>query len=140
MQVVEIEKKSLLSTLETHKNAGFSVLMDLTATDYVTHTEILYFLHNPTSYERLLVKTKVARGETISTVISLWEGANWYERELWDMFGVEVTGHPDLTRILMPDEWIGHPMRKDYPLTEEPVAFKHNVHPKIPSEIIPYVK
>ena len=140
MLLNEVEKKNLFAALEAHKNSGFRVLMDLTATDYVTHTKILYFLHNPTTYERITVTTTIQRGEAIGSVTKLWAGANWYERELFDMFGVKVTDHPDLTRILMPDDWQGHPMLKDYPLTEEPVAFKHNVHPKIPSEIIPHVE
>jgi len=70
----------------------------------------------------------------------LWEGADWYERELYDLFGLYFDGHPDLKRILMPDDWKGHPLRRDYALTEEPVEFKHGVKPKVPSEVIPYVK
>ena len=82
----------------------------------------------------------LARGEEIQTVTDLWAGADWYERELYDLFGIHFHGHPDLTRILMPDDWHGHPLRKDYALTEEPVEFKHGVKPKLPSQIIPNVK
>ncbi len=136
----EVEKTNLLDSLKSEKEAGFRVLMDLTAVDYITHTKILYLLHNPDTFERKFITTSIQRGESIPSVTALWEGADWYERELWDMFGVHITGHPDLARILMPDDWHGHPLRKDYALTEEPVEFKHDVHPKVPSEIIPYVR
>lgn len=142
-QVHHIKNETLLSFLADLKKRGFDVLMDLSAVDYLTpsvYTKIIYFLHNSSTYERVRVCTTIVRDETIPSVTALWEGANWYERELYDMFGVLFENHPDLSRILMPDDWIGHPMRRDYPLTEEPVAFKHGVEPKIPSEIIPNVR
>lgn len=79
---------------------------------------------------------KIGHQETLPSVCDLWEGANWYERELFDMFGIKFEGHPDLKRILMPDDWQGHPMLKEYPLTEEPVQFLYGRKPKVPSEII----
>lgn len=122
---------------------GFEVLMDLTAVDYLYpdhHTKIIYILHNPTNYDRLIVTTTIKRDEPIASVTGIWEGADWYERELYDMFGVHFEGHPDMKRILMPDDWEGHPLRRDYALTEVPVQFKHGVKPKIPSQIIPHVQ
>jgi NADH-quinone oxidoreductase subunit C len=143
---VEIRKEVLrdvLSYLKNMSEAGFETLMDLTGVDYlepVKRTKVVYWLHNPTSYERIRIVTYVLRDESLPSVTHLWRGADWYERELYDLFGVRFDGHADLRRILMPDNWEGHPLRRDYALTEEPVQFKHGVEPKVPSKIIPYVK
>lgn len=125
------------------KKNGYRVLMDLTAVDYLKpkiQTKVLYWLHNPDTLERIRVIVFLERESPLPSVVDLWRGADWYERELFDLFGIPIEGHPELKRILMPDDWEGHPMRKDYPLTEESVQFKHGVTPKIPSEIIPNVK
>jgi NADH-quinone oxidoreductase subunit C len=138
---IEILRWHLLEFLTLLKS-DFAVLMDLTGVDYLEpepHTKVHYLLHNPKTYERLRIIVTCKRGESLASVTTLWEGADWYERELFDMFGVNFEGHPDLKRILMPDDWIGHPMRRDFALMEEPVEFKHGVLPKIPSEIIPNV-
>ncbi len=142
-RTVELRKESLKEGLEFLKKSGFETLMDLTGVDYLQptkRTKVVYWLHNPTTFERLRITVFAERGETLPSVTGIWEGANWYERELFDLFGVPFEGHPDLKRILMPDNWQGHPLRRDYALTEEPVHFKHGVKPKVPSEIIPYVK
>lgn len=136
----KVTKERLKEVLRFLKERmGFTVLMDLSAVDYIApekKTEVIYFLHNPSTYERVLVSVYVEREEYLPSMIDLWKGANWYERELYDLFGVHFTNHPDLTRILMPDDWEGHPLRKDYALTEVPVEFKHGVKPKVPSQII----
>ena len=143
---LEIRKehvKEVLTLLKMIPALGYTVLMDLTAVDYLTpikQTKVVYWLHNPNNLQRLRVVTFVERDGALPSVTPLWEGANWYEREVFDLFGVSFEGHPDLKRLLMPDDWKGHPLRRDYALTEEPVQFKHNVRPKVPSEIIPYVK
>lgn len=139
---LEIAKESLkqaLTFLKQSPLAGYDVLMDLTGVDYLTpipRTKIVYLLHNPTNHERLRITAYVGRDQSLPSAVDLWEGANWYEREIFDLFGVRFEGHPDMKRILMPDDWEGHPLRRDYPLTEVPVQFKHGVKPKIPSEII----
>lgn len=139
---LKVNKEDLLRVLLFFKDEirpGYEVLMDLTGVDYIApekRTEVIYWLHNPTNFERVRIVTFINREESLPSVTHIWEGADWYERELYDMFGVKFDGHPDLKRILMPDDWLGHPLCRDYPLTEEPVKFKHGVKPKVPSEII----
>ncbi|MBA2368040.1 MAG: NADH-quinone oxidoreductase subunit C [Candidatus Protochlamydia sp.] len=135
--------KEILVFLKESPMPGYEVLMDLTGVDYLfpfPRTKVVYWLHNPTTFERLRIIVFAAREESLPSVTDLWGGADWYERELYDMFGIHFEGHPDLSRILMPDDWEGHPMRRDYPLTEVPVQFKHGVHPKVPSKIISHEK
>jgi NADH-quinone oxidoreductase subunit C len=79
--------------------------------------EVVYHLHSLEPFRRLRVKCKVGGAKPeIDSVCSVWRSANWYEREVWDMFGVNFRDHPDLERILMPTDWEGHPLRKDYPV------------------------
>lgn len=140
---LETNQENIKKILTTLRQGGFEVLTDLTGVDYLEpkkQTKVVYWLQNPTNYERIRVTVFVAREGSLPTVTDLWEGANWYERELYDLFGVRFEGHPDLTRILMPDDWRGHPLLRDYALTEEIVEFKHGAKPKVPSHIIPYVK
>lgn len=139
---LELRKEALKDSLHYLKHAAkFEVLMDFTGVDYLKptkHTKVVYWLHNPTTFERIRITVLVDRDGFLPSVTDLWEGADWYERELYDLFGINFDGHPDLKRILMPDDWKGHPLRKDYALTEVPVEFKHGVKPKVPSEIIAY--
>lgn len=141
---LEVRKEALKEILFYLKQtAMYEVLMDLTGVDYlhpIKQTKIVYWLHNPTNLARIRIVIFAARDEEVPTVIDLWEGAEWYERELYDLLGIHFDGHYNLKRILMPDDWRGHPLRKDYALTEEPVEFKHGVKPKVPSEIISYVE
>lgn len=139
---IEVFRENLKKACLFFKQTGYEVLMDLTAVDYLhpePHTKVVYLLHNPSTFGRLILTVLLKREMIIPSVTDIWEGADWYERELFDMFGVHFEGHPDIKRILMPDDWKGHPLQKNYPLTEESVQFKHGVNPKIPSQIIPYV-
>ncbi|MDR7415343.1 MAG: NADH-quinone oxidoreductase subunit C [Armatimonadota bacterium] len=141
---VLVRPEALLDALAAVKGDPwrFEMLTDLTAWDrYPTEPrfEVVYHLLSLSRRERLRVKTRVPGSDPVlPTAIPLFAGANWFERELWDLFGIRFVGHPDLTRILLPDDWEGHPLRKDYPLTEEPVEFK-GYTPKVPSETIPNV-
>lgn len=112
---------ALLATLKT--SHGFDMLVDITAVDYLEYEgasdrfAVVYCLLNVESGERLIVKTFVNDpNPSLPTVTTLWLGADWMEREVWDMFGITFTGHADLRRILMPDEFSAHPLRKDYPI------------------------
>ena len=82
--------------------------------------EVVYHLYSIQFKRRLRLKVRVNEGEAVPSVIGVWESANWHEREVWDLFGVPFEGHPDLRRILMPDDWEGHPLRKDYPVEASP--------------------
>jgi NADH-quinone oxidoreductase subunit C len=87
--------------------------------------EVVYLLHSIPNNERLRLKVAVAGADAaVPSVCSVWTGANWYEREVYDMFGVRFDGHPDLRRILMPDYWQGHPLRKDFPVHGHKYSYK----------------
>jgi NADH-quinone oxidoreductase subunit C len=97
----------------------FNVLVEITAVDYLPRAprfEVVYHLLSVPNRLRLRLKVRVADGETVPTVQGVWPGAGWPEREVWDMFGIVFDGHPDLRRLLMPEDWEGHPARKDYPV------------------------
>jgi NADH-quinone oxidoreductase subunit C len=111
---------NLLAWLRQH---GFDMLVDLTCVDYLYYERakerfgLVYLLANTENNERITVRVFVSDPEPkVRSVVPLWEGANWLEREVWDMFGIRFEGHPDLRRILMPEEFASFPLRKDYPL------------------------
>ncbi len=97
--------------------ADFDYLVDLTAVDYPKRAErfdVVYILYSFARNERIRLITRIADGYKPESVVGLYVTANWLEREVFDMFGIEFANHPDLRRILMPDEWQGYPLRKDY--------------------------
>jgi len=99
----------------------FEHLQDLCGVDYhgkkEPRFEVVYNLYSIKYHHRIRVRAQVPENDShIHTVTSIWAGANWHERECFDMFGIEFKGHPDLRRILLPEDWEGHPLRKDYPL------------------------
>ena len=105
------------------KEQGFDLLVDVTCVDYLDYRDakhrygLVYLLASTATNQRLTVRVFVDDPDpTVKSVVSLWAGANWLEREVWDMFGIRFTGHPDLRRLLMPEEFTSHPLRKDYPL------------------------
>ena len=97
----------------------FKVLIEITAADYLPREprfEAVYHLLSVSKRLRLRLKVRVDSGDTLPTVQAVWRGAGWLEREVWDMFGIVFDGHNDLRRLLMPEDWEGHPARKDYPV------------------------
>ncbi|MBM3993548.1 MAG: NADH-quinone oxidoreductase subunit C [Planctomycetes bacterium] len=110
----------LKSLQEEH---GFDLLFEMTAADYLKYPNavdrfgVVYGLLNTVTGERVFVKTVLNEPDlTLPSAFSLWKGADWLEREIYDMYGILFDGHPDLRRILMPEAFAGHPLRKDYPL------------------------
>jgi NADH-quinone oxidoreductase subunit C len=101
-------------------DAAFDLCSDVTATDWPPRLsgrfDVVYVLYSTRHRHRLRVKTIVAETQPLPSVTSVWPSANWLEREIYDMFGVNFAGHPDRRRILMPEDWQGYPQRKDYPL------------------------
>lgn len=106
--------------LRDRPDLAFSVLADMTAVDWWPREprfEVVYHLLSPQNRLRLRVKVRVSGDSSrIATMRGVWPGADWLEREVWDMFGIAFDGHPDLRRLLMPEDWEGHPLRKDYPV------------------------
>jgi NADH-quinone oxidoreductase subunit C len=97
----------------------FTVLIEITAADYFPREprfEVVYHLLSIPNRARLRLKVRVPSGGSVPTVQGIWRAAGWLEREVWDMFGIFIDNHPDLRRLLMPEDWEGHPARKDYPV------------------------
>ncbi len=98
----------------------FVRLSDVTAVDWYPQEprfEVVYHLHSLERNERLRLKCRLPdRDPEVDSVTAVWRSANWYEREVYDLFGIRFRNHPDLRRILMPEDWEGHPLRKDYPV------------------------
>ena len=110
-----------LRLLRDHPELAFEMLTDLTVVDYLGQAprfEVVYQLYSLSKKHRVRIKCQVDEAENecwVPSATSLWHAANWSEREAWDLYGVRFEGHPDLRRILMYDEFVGHPLRKDYP-------------------------
>ena len=126
--MISIPIEDWVSFAEAAKEVGFDTFSDLFAIDHFTEAprfEIVLNLVAMESRERIVVSTRVPYDDpTVPTLTNVFQGANFYEREAYDLMGVDFPGHPDLTRILMPDEWVGHPLRKDYDIGAVPIEFK----------------
>jgi NADH-quinone oxidoreductase subunit C len=98
----------------------FVAFSDVTAADFHPHRtpryDVVYHLVSPHRRDRVRLKVQVHLGDPVPTVSDIWPGAGWPEREVFDLFGIVFDGHPDLRRLMMPDDWEGHPLKKDYPV------------------------
>ena len=119
-----VSPDKLYDSLQHVRDAhGFNLLVDITCVDYLEYRGakdrfgLVYILSNTRSNERITVRALLNEPDlTVRSVVPLWKGADWMEREIWDMFGISFSGHPDLRRILLPEEFSAYPLRKDYPL------------------------
>lgn len=133
MQHIIIEADALIPVahrLATDPALGYEMLITATAVDHWPQEPrftVVYILLALRYNTRIMLKVNVSGEQPeLPTTVGIWPNANWYERELWDMFGIHFKDHPDLRRILMPSDWVGHPLRKDYPLGYEEVQFTFN--------------
>ncbi len=125
--VITVDPDGLLAVAEAAKEAGFEMCVDVVGVDYLHRRprfEVVVNLLSQSHKRRLRVRCRVANDQPVPSLTALYPGANFYEREIYDLFGISFIGHPDMTRILMPDDWEGHPLRKDYAVGAVPVQFK----------------
>ena len=127
--VVEIAAAEIVSACRfLSGEQQFSRLSGVTAVDWYPREprfEVVYFVHSLERNERLRLTCRLpGEGAEIESVTGVWPAANWYEREVFDLFGIVFRNHPDLRRIMMPEEWEGHPLRKDYPVTGEKYKYQ----------------
>lgn len=137
-QVVHVPRGRYLEVMTALRDEGYEMCADLCGVDYLSHPgrhlpegveaerfEVVVNLVSLQHKRRLRVRVQVPDAEpTLASLFDLWPGTEAMEREAWDMLGIAFDGHPDLTRILMPEDWEGHPLRKDYPIGRVPVQFK----------------
>lgn len=111
--------REFLKTMRDEEGLGFDMLTDLFGVDRYTakpRFEIVYFLNSIKNGGRVTVKTRIEGSDSVDTASDIWKAAEWLEREVYDMFGIDFRNHPDLRRILLTDDFDGYPLRKDFPL------------------------
>ena len=128
---VVVERGRLLDVLRHLRDGeelAFDMASDLTAIDWLGREprfEVVYHLYSLRHKHRVRVKCGVPEEDpAVPSAVAIWSGLNWFEREVWDMYGIKFTGHPNLRRIFMYDEFVGHPLRKDYPKERRQPLFR----------------
>jgi NADH-quinone oxidoreductase subunit C len=115
-----VPREEIRAAAETLRQAGYNFFEDMTAVDWFPASprfQLSYHLLSHGFKERIRLRVLVGEGDAaLDSITTVWPAANFYEREVFDLFGVHFNGHPDLRRIMMPDDWKGHPLRKDYPV------------------------
>ena len=138
-QVVHPDRQQYLELARALRDEGFEMCADVTAVDYLSHPgrplpdgvaperfEVVVNLVSMAQRRRIRIRVQVPESDpSVASLFALWPGSEAMEREAYDMYGIRFEGHPDLTRILMPEDWEGHPLRKDYATGRVPVQFKH---------------
>ena len=117
---------AVLTFLRDDPLCRFTVLCDICGVDYPDRPmrfEVVYNLLSMTRNQRIRVKIETDEEQAVPSCVGVFSAAGWWEREAWDLMGIQIDGHPNLKRILLDDDWEGHPLRKDYPLGGEPVRF-----------------
>ena len=127
---INVDIDQYFKTVEDYKKDGYEMMIDLTAVDWYRKKEprfeVIVNLLSVSKNSRLIINVAVPDEDLkIPSICEIYPGANFYEREVFDMFGIEFENHPELTRILMPDDWTGNPLRKDYGSGRIPVQFKN---------------
>jgi NADH/F420H2 dehydrogenase subunit C len=126
--VAEVDRGDLVEFATAAKEAGFEMCVDVTAVDYLRRNprfEVVVSLVSMQHHRRLRVLVGVPGDDPVApSLVGVYPSTNFYEREVYDLMGVSFDGHPDLTRIVLPDDWVGHPLRKDEPVGSVPVLFK----------------
>jgi NADH-quinone oxidoreductase subunit C len=130
MVSVTVAKDRLVDAITLCKTEGFEMLSDIFGIDYLSYPghqgkrfTVAYNLYSISAGARLFVRVNLDDGESLPTITHLWRGASFMEREVYDMFGVSFEGHPDLRKLITPEDLEGHPHRKDFPLGETPTLF-----------------
>ncbi|MHB8361095.1 MAG: NADH-quinone oxidoreductase subunit C [Thermoplasmataceae archaeon] len=116
-KIFRVKKENLLEVMKSFYEQGFDHLSLITGIDRRDRIEIVYHLHSLKNNEYIVVKTDT-QNDSVQSVTSIWKSADWDEREQYDMLGIIFEGHPNLKRILLPEGWIGHPLRKNYDLSK----------------------